>query len=54
MSLIKSTAFVNSLLVQLQNADLCCRIGRIPSAPVGYADDLAACCLSEKKLDGAL
>ena len=27
---------------------------RIPSAPVGYADDLAACCRSERKLDGAL
>ena len=45
MSLIKYTAFINSLLVALQNSDLCCSIRRIPSMPVGYADDLAACCL---------
>ena len=54
MSLIKYTAFINSILVALQRSGLCCSIGRIPSTPVGYADDLAACCLSERKLEGAL
>ena len=54
MSLIKYTAFINSLLVSLQSSDLCCNIRRIPSTPVGYADDLAACCRSERKLERAL
>ena len=54
MSLIKYTAFINSLVVSLQNSGLCGSIGRTPSAPVGYADDLVACCLTERKLDGAL
>ena len=54
MSLIKYTAFINSLIVQLRNSGLCCSISRTPSSPVGDADDLAACCLSERKLDRAL
>ena len=35
MSLIKYTAFVNSLLVQLQNADLCCQIDVFQVHPWG-------------------
>ena len=54
MSLIKYTAFINYLIVILQNSGACCSIGRIPSTPVGYADDLAAACLSERKLEAAL
>ena len=54
MSLIKYTAFINSLIVSLNESGLCCSIRRIPSSPVGYADDLAACCLSERKLDSTL
>ena len=54
MSLIKYTLFIDSLIVILRESGLCCSIGRIPSSPVGYADDLAACCISERKLDGAL
>ena len=54
MSLIKYTLFIDSLIVILRESGLCCSIGRIPSSPVGYADDLAACCVSERKLDGAL
>ena len=54
MSLIKYTAFINSLIVILQNSGPCCSIGRIPSTPVGYADDLAAACLSERMLEVAL
>ena len=54
MSLIKYTAFINSLVVLLKESGFCCDIRCIPSSPVGYADDLAACCLSERKLEGAL
>ena len=42
MSLIKYIAFINSLIVLLRNSGLCCSISRIPSLPMGYADDLAA------------
>ena len=50
MSLIKYTAFINSLIVTLKNSNLCCKIYRVPSLPVGYADDLAACCLDQDRL----
>ena len=54
MSLIKYTAFINSLIITLQNSGFCCSIRQIPSSPVGYAEDLATCSLSERKLEGAL
>ena len=54
MSLIKYTAFINSLIILLKESGMCCSIGRIPSSPAGYADDLAACCTSERKMDGVL
>ena len=54
MSLIKYTTFINSLIVMLQNSSFCCSIRRIPSTPVGYADDLATCSLSERKLKGSV
>ena len=54
MSLIKYTAIINSLIVLLQNSGFCCSIRRVPSTPVGYADDLATCSLTERKLDGAM
>ena len=50
MSLIKYTAFINSLLSTVQNSGVCCKIYRTPSAPVGYADDLAACCVQQNDL----
>ena len=50
MSLIKYTAFINSLLTTVQNSGICCKIYRTPSAPVGYADDLAACCRQQRDL----
>ena len=53
MSLIKYTAFINSLIVALQRSGFCC-IRRIPSTPVGYADDLATCSMTERKLEWAL
>ena len=43
MSLIKYTAFINSLLDTLMRSNACCKIYRTPSSPVGYVDDIAAC-----------
>ena len=54
MSLMKYVIFINSLLVDLKNANICCKIYRIPSTPLGYADDVATCCLSKFKLDKAM
>ena len=54
MSLMKYTVFINSLLVQLKNSDICCKLYRTPSTPLGYADDVATCCLSKHKLDRAM
>ena len=50
MSLLKYTVFINSLLVQLKQSQLCCKMYKTPSAPVGYADDLAAACLNKHKM----
>ena len=54
MSLMKYTIFINSLLVTLMNANICCKIYRTPSTPLGYADDVATCCLNKQKLDRAM
>ena len=54
LSLVKYTAFINSLLVILNNSDLCCKIARIPSTPLGYADDMAAATTSKHKIDRVL
>ena len=51
MSLLKYTVLINSLLIQLKNSGNCCRIYQTPSTPVGYADDLATGCSSERKLN---
>ena len=50
LSLLKYIAFINSLITELKDADLCCSIGRIKSTPLGYADDLATCTLSGSKM----
>ena len=54
MSLMKYTVFINSLLVTLKNANICCKIYTTPSTPLGYADDVATCCVSKLKLDRAM
>ena len=54
MSLMKYVIFINSLLVELISANICCKIVGIPSTPLGYADDVATCCLSKWKLDRAM
>ena len=54
MSLMKYVIFINSLLVELKTVNICCKIFGIPSTPLGYADDVATCCLSKWKLDRAM
>ena len=54
MSLMKYTVFINSLLVELRDAGICCKIYKTPSAHLGYADDVATCCLTKSKIDKAM
>ena len=51
LSLVKYTAYIDSLIVSLERSDLCCGIYMVKSSPVGYADDLAACTTSKSKMD---
>ena len=51
LSMIKYTAFINSLLSELEQSRLCCSIYNVNTSPVGYADDIAACTLSKRKMD---
>ena len=51
---MKYAVFINSLLVTLKEADISCKIFRTPSTPLGYADDIATCCVSKFKLDKAM
>ena len=47
----KYTAYIDSLIVSLERSNLCCGIYRVKSSPVGYADDMAACTTSKRKMD---
>ena len=51
LSLTKYVAFINSLIVSIENANICCQIHNVPASPAGYADDLAAACSSKQKID---
>ena len=51
LSLLKYTVFINSLLTSLRDSGLCAKIYRTPSTPQGYADDLAAACISKRRID---
>ena len=54
LSLIKYVVFVNNLLVELKEARICCTIHKIPSSPLGYADDIAAASILRIKVDQVL
>ena len=54
LSLIKYISFINSLLVQLKDSELCCTVLGIKTTPQGYADDLATCVLSGDKMGRVL
>ena len=54
LSLIKYIAFINSLLIELKDSKLCCKIYRTPSSPLGYADNIAAASTSKHHVDQIL
>ena len=54
LSLIKYIAFINSLLVSLQNSKLCCAMYGVSVSPLGYADDIATASTSRMKTDRVL
>ena len=54
LSLLKYTAFIDPLIRSLEASGLGCQVVGIPTSPVGYADDMAACSLSKQKLDRSL
>ena len=54
LSLIKYVAFTDSLLREIRESGLCCKIHNTPSVPVSYADDMAAACLSKIGIDGVI
>ena len=54
LSLVKYTAFINSLITSLKESNLCSTIYRVKVSPVGYADDMATCSTSKNKLDQAM
>ena len=51
LSLVKYTAFIDSLITTLEATKMCSAIYRVPSSPVGYADDVAACTVSKRRMD---
>ena len=54
LSLTKYVAFIDALLNTLEQSKLCCTIMKIPSTPVGYADDVATACISKLRTDKVL
>ena len=54
LSLVKYTAYINSLISTLESSRLCSTIYRIKTSPVGYADDIAASTTSKQKMDGVM
>ena len=54
LSLLKYVAFINTLLVELRESNLCCNLYRIPSSPLGYADDIAAATTAKNKTEQVL
>ena len=54
LSLTKYVTFINGLLNTLEDSRLCCTISKIPSTPVGYADDVATACISKLRTDNVL
>ena len=51
LSLVKYTAYIDSLIQSLEKSNLCSNIFRVKTSPVGYADDLAASTTSKQKMD---
>ena len=51
LSLVKYTAFIDSLISTLEMSDLCSTVYRVKASPLGYADDVAASTTSRRKMD---
>ena len=51
LSLLKYTAFIDPLLREIEESGIGCCISGIPTSPLGYADDIAAACLTKAKID---
>ena len=51
LSLVKYTAYINSLITTLELSNLCSEIYRVRTSPVGYADDIAASTISKQRMD---
>ena len=54
LSLVKYTAFINSLLVILKDSNLCCELYNIKTSPLGYTEDIAAASTNKNKIDQVL
>ena len=54
LSLIKYTAFIDSLIRELDNSGACATIYGIHVSPLGYADDIASASVSKSKIDNVL
>ena len=54
LSLLKYVAFIDPLLRNLERSEMGCRVGGVPSNPVGYADDMATANLSKASTDRSL
>ena len=54
LSLVKYLAFINSLLTNLAQSNLCCSIYGVSVSPIGYADDIATASTSKAKTDNVL
>ena len=54
LSLVKYTAFINSLITTLEESNLCSSIYEIKASPLGYADDVAASTLSKRRMDAVM
>ena len=54
LSLVKYTAFIDSLIESLRGSGLCSNVFQIRPSPISYADDLAASTISKHRMDGVL
>ena len=54
LSLIKYAVFINSLLVELENSEMCSVIYGIRTSPLGYADDIASASISRGRIEAVM
>ena len=54
LSLVKYTAYINSLITTLEASNLCSQIYQVKTSSVGYADDIAASTTSKHKMDSVM